>query len=93
MPQLLSLSRAARLARVSRGELQHQIRIKEVETFEGQIPVDSLLRLYPEVNLDRDPVLERLEHIKATAQPKSRYSDGWLPEPAESAIRCPIRAS
>jgi CDP-4-dehydro-6-deoxyglucose reductase len=81
MPQPLSLSRAARLAGVSRGELQHQIRRQGVETFEGKIPVQSLLQLYPDVDLDRDPVLERLERIKTTAQPKSSYTDGWLPEP------------
>lgn len=81
MPQLLSLSRAARLAGISRGELQHRIRHHGVATFEGKIPVEDLLQLYPQVDLDRDPVLERLEHIKATAKPKSRYSDGGLPEP------------
>lgn len=81
MPQPLSLSRAARLAGVSRGDLQRRIRSEGVETFEGQIPVETLLRIYPEINMDRDPVLERLEHIKAHAKPKTRYSDGWLPEP------------
>ena len=81
MPQPLSLSRAARLAGVSRGELQRRIRSEGVETFEGHIPVETLLRLYPDLDLDRDPVLERLEHIKSHAKPKTRYSDGWLPEP------------
>ncbi len=81
MPKLLSLSRAARLAGVSRGELQQRIRSRGVETFEGEIRVDTLLDLYPAVDLDRDPVLERLQHIKATAQPKTRYTDGLLPEP------------
>jgi CDP-4-dehydro-6-deoxyglucose reductase len=81
MPKLLSLSRAARLAGVSRGELQHRIRRQGVETFEGQIAVSTLLELFPGVALDRDPVWERLEQIKARAQPKTRYTDGWLPEP------------
>jgi CDP-4-dehydro-6-deoxyglucose reductase, E3 len=81
MPQLLSLSRAARLAGVSRGELQQRIRIQGITTFEGQIQVRDLLLLYPQVNLDHDPVLERLEHIKATAQPKTQAGDGWLPAP------------
>ncbi len=81
MPKLLSLSRAARLAGVSRGDLQRRIRKDGVETFEGQITVESLLTLYPQVEMDHDPILERLEEIKATAQPKTRYSDGWLPEP------------
>ncbi len=81
MPQPLSLSRAARLAGVSRGELQRRIRSAGTETFEGHIPVQTLLQLYPDINLDRDPVLERLEYIKSHAKPKTRYSDGWLPEP------------
>ncbi len=81
MPQPLSLSRAARLAGVSRGELQRRIREAGVETFEGHIPVESLLRLYPDLDLDRDPVLERLDYIKSHAKPKARYGDGWLPEP------------
>ena len=81
MAQLLSLSRAARLAGVSRGELQHRIRSQGVQTFEGQIPVDTLLLLYPQLDLQDDPVLERLERLKAAAQPKPRQSDGWLPEP------------
>lgn len=81
MPQLLSLSRAARLAGVTRGQLQRQIRQQQVETFEGRIAVSALLQIYPQVDLDRDPILEKLEYIKANAQPKSHYSDGWLPEP------------
>jgi CDP-4-dehydro-6-deoxyglucose reductase len=81
MPQLLSLSRAARLAGITRGELQNRIRCQGVETFEGQIEVATLLALFPGMDLDRDPVLERLERLKASAQPKSRYTDGWLPEP------------
>ena len=81
MPQPLSLSRAARLAGVSRGELQRRIRKDGVETFEGSIREETLLQLYPNLDLDHDPVLERLEKLKTNAQPKSRYSDGWLPEP------------
>jgi CDP-4-dehydro-6-deoxyglucose reductase, E3 len=80
MPQFLSLSRAARLAGVSRGELQHRIRTHGAETFEGQISLSTLLNLYPQVNLERDSVLERLEHIKAIAQPKTT-TDGRLPTP------------
>ncbi len=81
MPQLLSLSRAARLAGVSRGDLQRRIRNEGIKTFEGQIPVSTLLEVYPHVEMDRDPILEKLELIKTTAHPKSSYSDGWLPEP------------
>jgi len=81
MSQLLSLSRAARLAGVSRGELQARVRDENIETFEGKIAVDDLLRAYPEVDIHSDPVLERVALIKARARPKSRYTDHWMPEP------------
>ena len=81
MSQYLSLSRAARLAGVSRGELQEKIRCMGLPTFEGKIDVEQLLKAYPEVDMDRDPVLERLQLIKADARPKKQKGDSWLPEP------------
>ena len=81
MSQLLSLSRAARLAGVSRGELQATVRERGIQTFEGEIAVEDLLTAYPTIDMEHDPVLERLASIKAAAKPKSRYSDHWLPEP------------
>jgi CDP-4-dehydro-6-deoxyglucose reductase len=81
MPQLLSLTRAARLAGLSRGELQDQIRKHRIETFEGKIAVDELVQAYPKINLERDPVLERVSLIKREARPKSHYTDHGLPEP------------
>ncbi|MBT8428700.1 MAG: 2Fe-2S iron-sulfur cluster binding domain-containing protein [Gammaproteobacteria bacterium] len=81
MSQLLTLSRAARLAGVSRGELQKRIRKLAFETFEGKIAVEDLLRAYPDVDIDYDPVLERVARIKANTRPKSRYTDHWMPEP------------
>lgn len=80
MPQLLNLSRAARLAGVSRGQLQKKLRETNTETFEGQMTVNDLLALYPDINFERDPVFERLERLKQQARPKSEYSDGWLPD-------------
>ena len=81
MPNTLSLSRAARLAGVSRGELQKRIRKEDAKTFEGQLTLDVLLELYPHINMDADPVLERVQHIKSSAKPKRNYSDGWMPDP------------
>lgn len=81
MSQHLSLSRAARLAGVSRGELQEKIRGKGLSTFEGKIDVEQLLEAYPEIDMERDPVLERLQLIKADARPKKHKGDNWLPEP------------
>jgi len=79
MTQLLSLSRAARLAGVTRSELQKRIRRGELTTFEGEIAVPDLLRVYPEVDLEHSGDLERVEHIKATALPRSQQGDGALP--------------
>ena len=81
MPNTLSLSRAARLAGVSRGELQKRIREEDAKTFEGQLTLEVLLELYPHINMDADPVLERIQNIKTEAKPKRHYSDGWLPDP------------
>ena len=81
MPQLLSLSRAARLSGVTRSELQKRIRRGELTTFEGEIAVDDLLRLYPAVNLEQSGDLERVERIKANAQPRSHQGDSALPSP------------
>jgi len=81
MTQLLSLSRAARLAGVSRSELQKRIRRGELSTFEGEIAVSDLLRVYPEVNLENSGDFERVERIKANALPRSHLSDSALPSP------------
>ncbi|MEA3277233.1 MAG: 2Fe-2S iron-sulfur cluster-binding protein [Pseudomonadota bacterium] len=81
MTQLLSLSRAARLADVSRAELQRRIRRGELATFEGQIAISDLLRVYPEVRLERSDALERVERIKAAALPKTHETDSVLPSP------------
>src|SRR5512139_630907 len=81
MPQLLPLSRAARLAGVTRGELQNKLRENDIEAFEGKITVSNLLAIYPDADLESDPVFERVQQIKADARPKRDYSDGWLPDP------------
>ena len=81
MPKLLSLSRAARLAGVSRGEMQNRIREEDAKTFEGKLSIEVLQQLYPNIDLEANPMLDRMQRIKAEARPKRRYSDGWMPEP------------
>lgn len=79
----LSLSRAARLAGITRGELQARIRRGEVATFEGSVAVNDLLRLYPSISLRDDDAIQRVERIKAEAQPRLGTSTGEtaLPDP------------
>lgn len=81
MTQLLSLSRAARLAGVTRSELQKRIRRGELTTFEGEIAAGDLLRVYPTVSLEESGDLERVERIKAAALPRTHQGDSILPSP------------
>ncbi len=67
MPRLLTLSRAARLVGVRRGALQSKIRSGELAAFEGMISAEDLLRAYPEVTLEDNAALERMEAIKDAA--------------------------
>ena len=77
----LSLSRAARLAGVTRAELQRRIRRGEIATFEGSVAVSDLLRAFPRVSLGDDAALERVERIKSDALPKTNGQDAVLPSP------------
>lgn len=81
MPDLLSLSRAARLAGVSRAELQRRIRQGEIDTFEGQVALADLLRVYPSVSLEKTGMLEEVEQIKQDAVPRQGEVDTRLPSP------------
>ncbi|OQW93646.1 MAG: hypothetical protein BWK79_10060 [Beggiatoa sp. IS2] len=72
MPQLLNVSRAARLAGVTRSALQKKIRNGELPTFEGQVRMTDLLRAYPQTQMEDNTMLERVERIKAQATPSMR---------------------
>ena len=67
MPQLLTLSRAARLVGASRVVLQQKIRSGELPSFDGMVSADDLLRLYPELKLEEDGGFEQVREIKERA--------------------------
>jgi CDP-4-dehydro-6-deoxyglucose reductase len=67
MLRLLTLSRAARLVGVRRGALQSKIRSGELAAFEGMVSAEDLLRAYPDVRLEDNAALERVEAIKDAA--------------------------
>jgi CDP-4-dehydro-6-deoxyglucose reductase len=80
MPQLLSLSRAARLVGVTRSAIQKKIQNGELSTFEGKLKVTELLRAYPNTQIDDTSMLERVKHIKNTARfTHSREQESALP--------------
>ncbi len=67
MSQFISLSRAARLVDVTRGELQRKIQLGELIAFEGMITLDNLLAAYPDAQLEDNTEYSRLLFIKERA--------------------------
>lgn len=88
MPQLLTLSRAARLVGVTRCALQKKIQSSELSTFEGHVAVTELLRVYPATQMQDTTMLERMAQIKAEATYKQqRENETVLPSPEVLAAR------
>jgi CDP-4-dehydro-6-deoxyglucose reductase len=80
MPQLLTLSRAARLVGVTRGALQSRIKAGELATFEGMVSAEDLLRAYPQARLEDNTAFERYAQIKDSAFAR-RVREHVLPNP------------
>lgn len=91
MDHLLNLSKAARLVGVSRGQLQRQIQDGELESFEGQVRMGDLAKLYPNSNMHPEiENLERYEKIIEDALIRARYKKMQsliTPDPATLAAR------
>lgn len=86
MPELLTLTRAARLVGISRGALQKKIKDGELATFEGKVRSEDLLRSYPNAKLEDNTGLERLSFIKDSAY-GLRIRERILPDPEVLAAR------
>lgn len=86
MPQLMSLSRAARLVGVTRGALQKKIQNGELLSFDGMVEVDGLLSAYPGAQLEDNTEFDRVTHIKERAFGK-RVFERALPEAEVLAAR------
>lgn len=67
MSHWLPLSRVARLVGISRAALQERIRSGELETFDGGVSLDAVLRVFPDARLDDDAEIRRVEEIKRQA--------------------------
>jgi len=79
MPQLLTLTRAARLVGITRGTMQKKIKNGELATFEGMVRAEDLLRAYPDAHLEDNTVIERMTQIKDSAFSK-RVRERLLPD-------------
>ncbi|MCW8900107.1 MAG: 2Fe-2S iron-sulfur cluster-binding protein [Gammaproteobacteria bacterium] len=63
MPRLVSLSRAAKLVGLSRGALQKRIHDLELQSFEGQVDLDDIEKMFPDVEIEDNHIIEDLEKI------------------------------
>jgi CDP-4-dehydro-6-deoxyglucose reductase len=79
MSHYLNLARVARLVGVSRTELQRRMRASELTTFDGQIELEELLRVFPDVKWQDDGEYEHVEEIKRKAFGK-RVFERALPD-------------
>ncbi len=72
MTRLVTVSRAAKLVGVSRGNLQRRIRDGEIASFEGMVDLTTLSDHFPNVTLEDNSILERMERIIDSAARKAR---------------------
>ncbi|MBL0151407.1 MAG: hypothetical protein IPP87_23205 [Ideonella sp.] len=78
MAQWLTIWRAAQLVGVPRGVLQQRVRSGEIELADGLVSTETLLRLYPQTELEASGMLERVVHIRDEAFGK-RLRERLLP--------------
>ena len=83
MARLVSISRAAKLVGVSRGNLQRRIQDGELESFEGQVRLSDLSQVFPNVSLEDNSMLEKLERIIEHAAITTRNRTRTLPPDME----------
>jgi len=67
MTQWLTLSRAARLIGVPRGELQREIRDGRLSANDGMVSTTGLLALYPQLKLEESGAFERVARLREEA--------------------------
>lgn len=67
MDRLLSLSQAARMVGVRRSTLQRHIQEGRLNTFEGELRMSELLKVFPEVNPDQSGMMEKMRRIQLSA--------------------------
>jgi CDP-4-dehydro-6-deoxyglucose reductase len=86
MSHLLPLSRVAKLVGQPRHTLQEMIRSGSLETFDGMVELDELLRAFPQVKWDDDAEFRRVTEIKDKAFAK-RVRERALPDKDVLAAR------
>jgi CDP-4-dehydro-6-deoxyglucose reductase, E3 len=85
-PQMLTLSRAARLIGVGRNELQKKIQQGALPAFDGTVTIDDLMRAYPNAQLEDNTEFSRVQQIKEKAFGK-RVMERVMPSAETLAVR------
>ena len=67
MAQWVTVWRAAQLVGVPRGVLQQRVRAGEIELADGLVSTETLIRLYPQAELESSGMLERVAQIREDA--------------------------
>jgi len=78
MAQWVTIWRAAQLVGVPRATLQQQVRSGDIELADGLVSTETLLRLYPQTQLEGSGLLERVTRIRDEAFGK-RLRERLLP--------------
>jgi CDP-4-dehydro-6-deoxyglucose reductase len=73
MSHLLPLSRVARLVGQPRSTIQRMIHDGELDTFDGMVDMNELLRVFPDVRWEDDGEFRRVEEIKEKAFARRVY--------------------
>lgn len=87
MARLITLSRAARLVGVKRATLQNRIRAGELSTFEGQLDLTELLRVYPQTKVEDSAMIERADRLIERALSRVVRDTDQLPDAEVLASR------
>ncbi len=80
MGRHVPVARAATILGVSRHDLQRAIRRGDLHTFEGELDLDELRQVYPFMDLNKDPQVERAALIRETAFAR-RIREEIAPDP------------
>ncbi len=87
MARLITLSRAARLVGVKRDTLQKRIQAGELATFEGQLDLSELLRVYPQTKVEDSAMIERADRLIERALSRVVRDQDQLPDAEVLATR------
>lgn len=67
MEHHLNISTAAKMVGIGRRQIQKEIKAGNLDVFEGDVTVSSLLSFYPHVKLENERELDRVERIQKNA--------------------------